>query len=435
MGWFGRKKYDENGFAENGKHKSTGRFYDEEGFGKDGHNKDGINREGYNRSRYNAHGFFRNGLHIVTGTLCDEHGHNREWYTKIECDKDRSDIESHDKNEFDSNGIDKITDSKYDSEGYDEKGWDRNEFDRNGYYRNFNPSEEKSLDKKIRTLTICENYDTINLEEGLDVNEVILSHEAIDKLELNHDSLIEILEDTFNESDAIVAKWNSVIELSPDEIFISEITRKHTKLKMGIKVKIRKVLENERMSKQEEQNQRDTKYNKIKLSQESISKKQAEEKKILLNKSRFHLESKQEYLIEIIYENPTETKTRVFLSRDDHEEIYSKDYFDLSNNNFIQLKIDVEKNLSNASWIKPKDTGRIQGDNFERGYTVFVSVKHDDSNLKKHLVNILNKHGFGSLPSSSTIYAHLDDPHPDNLASEKILKQIVDDITKQKDWK
>ena len=77
-------------------------------------------------------------------------------------------------------------------------------------------------------------------------------------------------------------------------------------------------------------------------------------------------------------------------------------------------------------WNKPKDTGRLQGDNFESGYTLIVSFNKNDSELKSVLIKKLGKMDFGSLPSEYTLDCHLNEEHPNDERAKELLEKIME---------
>ena len=130
-------------------------------------------------------------------------------------------------------------------------------------------------------------------------------------------------------------------------------------------------------------------------------------------------------VIAMTYDEPTKMKSKLFFSNDEKMGIYSKGFESFSNNNVVHFHIETAGKQSNAAWIKPKDTGKKQGDNFEAGYTLKVSLNKNDPELKSFLIKKLGKINFGSLPSEYSLLCHLDENHPTDEGAKELLQTVV----------
>ena len=131
-------------------------------------------------------------------------------------------------------------------------------------------------------------------------------------------------------------------------------------------------------------------------------------------------------VIAMTYDEPTKMKSKLFFSNDEKMGIYSKDFESFSNNNVVHFHIETAGKQSNAAWIKPKDTGKTQGDNFEAGYTLIVSLNKNDSELNSFLIRKLGKINFGCLPSEYSLLCHLDENYPTDERAKELLQEVVE---------
>lgn len=143
---------------------------------------------------------------------------------------------------------------------------------------------------------------------------------------------------------------------------------------------------------------------------------------------KFDFDNELEALFEIKYKNPTQSKVRLFFGREGNEIIYSRDYIESSKNNFVHIKIFPSRKQNSTQWIK-KGVQDV-GDNFEAGYTIEVLLRDAEPKLRKYLIDVLRSRRFGCLPAERTIHAHFDEPHPTEYKAEEILKNILDEISR-----
>ena len=145
-----------------------------------------------------------------------------------------------------------------------------------------------------------------------------------------------------------------------------------------------------------------------------------------LLKRKLDFNSELEAIVEINFESEQKIKTRMFLSKDNRDEIYSRDFYETADINFLHLKINVARKGENTRWNYEGD--KEIGDNFEEGYTLIITMTLNDSDLRKYLVGKLNDLGIGSLPSGKTIHSHKDSKHPTNYGAKELLQKIVDNL-------
>ena len=130
--------------------------------------------------------------------------------------------------------------------------------------------------------------------------------------------------------------------------------------------------------------------------------------------------------VTLAYNEPTKIRSKLFLSHDKKTGIYSKEFESFSYNNVVHFHIEKAGKQYGTIWNKPKDTGRLQGDNFESGYTLIVSFNKNDSELKSVLIKKLGKMDFGSLPSEYTLDCHLNEEHPNDERAKELLEKIME---------
>jgi len=139
------------------------------------------------------------------------------------------------------------------------------------------------------------------------------------------------------------------------------------------------------------------------------------------------MESGLEVLLEYNSKSERKVKVRYFFSKDDESKLYSRDYTEYSKANLIHLQIEVSWNPKNTVWSYG---GNYEiGDNFDHGYTLNVTLTHDDSTLRKDLIDKLRNRGFGCLPTKKTIIGHKNDERPTRFNARKLLQEIVEDLT------
>ena len=137
---------------------------------------------------------------------------------------------------------------------------------------------------------------------------------------------------------------------------------------------------------------------------------------------KIDFESKLEAVVETDYNNPMNVKERLFFSKYDDPVLYSRDYMQKSENNFIYFKIEPTF-AKNTKWSY--DGNKEIGDNFENGYSLTIHFQHSEQTIRKLFIKLLQYYKFGSLPSSRTIHAHLDSKNPTELEAEEILNSVV----------
>ena len=127
-----------------------------------------------------------------------------------------------------------------------------------------------------------------------------------------------------------------------------------------------------------------------------------------------------ESVIEVIYGAPRESKVKLFFSTDDFT-TFSRNYIEEFTDNFVRLIIHPSTR-ANASLISG---GNFDfDDSFDKGYSLFVSMKYEDSELLTVISNMLRSENFGCLPSRFTISAHRNDDFPTKYQAVEILSKL-----------
>ena len=125
-------------------------------------------------------------------------------------------------------------------------------------------------------------------------------------------------------------------------------------------------------------------------------------------------------MIEVSYGVAKESKVKLFFSTNDFN-TFSRNYTEKISDNFVRLTIAVATRV-NASFIT--------GGNFDintsdsKGYSLFVSLRHEDSKLLAVISNVLRSENFGCLPARFTISAHRNDDFPTNSMAMEILAKL-----------
>ena len=140
----------------------------------------------------------------------------------------------------------------------------------------------------------------------------------------------------------------------------------------------------------------------------------------------FSFDSDFSAVVALGYNEPTKMKSKLFFSHDKKIGIYSKEFESFYNNNVLHFRIEIAEKQFNTKWIKPKDTGKDQGDNFESGYTLIVNFNKNDHILKKTLIDKLGEFGFGSLSSGHTLHCHKNEKYPTEDGAKKLLQKVTE---------
>ena len=131
-------------------------------------------------------------------------------------------------------------------------------------------------------------------------------------------------------------------------------------------------------------------------------------------------------VVAMSYNQPTKIKSKLFFSQDKKTGIYSKEFESFHTNNLLHFHIEKAKKQYGTNWNKPKDTGRVQGDNFESGYTLNVTFNKNDSKLKSILIKKLGEMNFTSFPSEYTLGCHLNEEYPNDERAKELLQKVVE---------
>ena len=138
-------------------------------------------------------------------------------------------------------------------------------------------------------------------------------------------------------------------------------------------------------------------------------------------------------MVTLAYNEPTKIRSKLFFSHDKKTGIYSKEFESFSNNNVVHFHIEKAGKQYGTIWNKPKDTGRLQGDNFEAGYTLIVNFNQSDSELKSVLIKKLGKLNFGCFPSEYTLDCHRNEEYPNDERAKELLQKVVELFNSEND--
>ena len=157
------------------------------------------------------------------------------------------------------------------------------------------------------------------------------------------------------------------------------------------------------------------------------SKTDLDEKKIK-DFSRILNERDTEFdqIIEIEYDTPTTIKTKLFFNQEEKIGLRSKIFSEYSEKNVLHIHIEKTSKENNTTW---NYGGQFEiGDNFESGYTMYISILHNDEKLRKTLIGILNKLNFGCFPSNYSIICHFDEEFPNEQGAKELLQLVIEKI-------
>ena len=136
---------------------------------------------------------------------------------------------------------------------------------------------------------------------------------------------------------------------------------------------------------------------------------------------QFNFNDGLESVIEISYGAPRESKVKLFFSNDDFS-TFSRNYTEKIKDNFVRLTIQPATR-ANASLISG---GNFDfNDSFDKGYTLSVSFRREDSKLLAVISQILRSEGFGCLPSKFSIIAHQNSlSYPTDVEAVELLTKL-----------
>lgn len=136
---------------------------------------------------------------------------------------------------------------------------------------------------------------------------------------------------------------------------------------------------------------------------------------------QFNFNNGLESVIEISYGAPRESKIKLFFSNDDFT-TFSRNYTEKIKDNFVRLTIQPATR-ANATLISG---GNFDfNDSFDKGYTLSVSFRREDSKLLAVISQILRNEGFGCLPSKFSIVAHQNSSvYPTDVEAAELLTKL-----------
>ena len=195
------------------------------------------------------------------------------------------------------------------------------------------------------------------------------------------------------------------------------------KLEKGRKKKIGKLKNNENNT---EPNKIDVSNKKIESIGKIDFKKSDEDVKGLggyndnFSLKQFNFNDGFESVIEISYGVPRESKVKLFFSTNEFT-TFSRNYAEKISDNFVRLIIAPSTRI-NASLISGGNFDFNTSD--DKGYSLFVSMRREDSKLLAVISNVLRSENFGCLPARFTISAHRKDNFPTDSMAMEILSKL-----------
>ncbi len=139
----------------------------------------------------------------------------------------------------------------------------------------------------------------------------------------------------------------------------------------------------------------------------------------------YSLDSGLEAILVFDYSKPTQSKIRLFFSKENNITAFSRDYLTNIQDNVIHFKIEPTTR-KNAKMISG---GNFDfNDSFDDGYSLVLNLKYGDQSLRKEIIDILREEGFGCLSADFTIHAHLNHSSPNESGAKEILAVIVERI-------
>ena len=143
-------------------------------------------------------------------------------------------------------------------------------------------------------------------------------------------------------------------------------------------------------------------------------------------KREFIFDEGLEKLIHISYQTPQEINVKLFFNKNDWS-IFSKNFTEKTGYNSVRLIIEASNKKNSSSLVSG---GNFDfNDDFDSGYTLLILLKHGDKKLLKHIGQTLRSKGWGCLPSTFSIMAHLNDVNPTNDNARTIVSEITDELS------
>jgi hypothetical protein len=143
-------------------------------------------------------------------------------------------------------------------------------------------------------------------------------------------------------------------------------------------------------------------------------------------KKEFIFDEGLEKLIHISYQTPQEIDVKLFFNENDWS-IFTRNYTEKTDHNSVRLIIEADDKKNSSTLVSG---GNFDfNDDFDSGYTLLILVKHGDKKLLKHIGEKLRSKGWGCLPSTFSIMAHLNDVKPTNDNAKTIVSEITDELS------
>ena len=302
-------------------------------------------------------------------------------------------------------GFNKKTKSYYDEKGFDKQGYDKKGYDKKGY--NLAGFHKDGIHKKTKTKFNEEGFN----KKGY--NEIGYNERGYDKKGFNKDGIHATTKTKFDTTG--FNKEGINLEGFGKNCIHKKTKTKFNEIGFDIQGYDKKGYDKEGYDKEG--------YDKEGLNFSGFLKFEITS---VFDETISKFDSDFSAVIGLAYNEPTKMKSKLFFSHDKKMGIYSKEFESFSNKNVVHIHIEKARKQSNANWIKPKDTGNKQGDNFEPGYTLIVNFNKNDTALKKFVIDELNKLKFGSLTSGHTLHCHLDEDFPTDERAKELLQKAVE---------
>jgi hypothetical protein len=143
-------------------------------------------------------------------------------------------------------------------------------------------------------------------------------------------------------------------------------------------------------------------------------------------KRKFIFDEGLEKLIHVSYQTPQEIDVKLFFNENDWS-IYSRNYTEKIEHNSIRVIIEAGDKKNSSILVSG---GNFDfNDDFDSGYTLLILLEHGDKKLLKHIGEKLRSKGWGCLPSTFSIMAHLNDVKPTNDNAKTIVSEITDELS------
>lgn len=167
------------------------------------------------------------------------------------------------------------------------------------------------------------------------------------------------------------------------------------------------------------------KHNSIHEAANLAQRKREQSGQLRLNAKSINIRDEKEALIQLDYGLLKKISRKVFYSKhntiSDFVPIFNKIAEGKTKTNLIHLKIEPVTDVTQISKLISGGMFDFR-DDFTRGYTLIVSLAHQDGDLLKKILRIIHEKNFGCLSSDYSAHCHLSENEPNEQKAVEMMQ-------------